>query len=786
MVDVFKAQIPDNNQGLRAEWLKGSWGVNWKPENFYNGIIEGVSIETYLEDLDNLRTLDYVQVHLTESNIFSPSHSAPHQLLESFWQDDTNSNGDPINLIVPRQTADDPFLAWLKAIKAKGLKTMVYVNSYNLLARDEENIPNGFPDISNRWMNWCDTNPEAQAFINSKSYHNGNGRRKYMFCYAEFILKEYSKRYGDLIDAWAFDSADNIMEVECGDNPASEDVNDQRIYQAFAEACRSGNPNAAISFNNSVGTFTKPFTTATYFDDFTFGHPFGGAGNMVETQSLYDRNFGICEFLQNSNGNVFRTDDRTWNNNVVGRFFPKWSTTAWNAGSTPCLTDTQFVEWTSTAIIDAGSITWGTALIRNNLVNDPILTIQPLALEQYMLADNYLKENQYSDIPNWARQHTIFPPAYKNIQYSHKLKENVDFWDPQGNSITSLIASGSFPSWLTITEVETGIWEFSGIPIETTNTSYNFDLNISNNANSSSRKVELKVFENITSEPITIDVQIQAEENTTYNSGAIKMTGLGTIPNYNNTFEINITVTPNGDFTQYPNAVIVSGESDSSGNSTTRSWGISGDGTNESSNDRIFAGEEQFSATISNATLGAIYGSSNITAENITIDTFKSITIVNAHSVGDRFTFSADNSADFELGRFNNEVKKVVDLTSESSNTQIESFTIKNGSTSSNDKWAVENIIVQVSFTNLPSTLDVSSNLNQIELFKLYPNPANNQISFNINSVKTEIFNITGKLVKSVSQTKNTIDISTLNSGIYIVKVQSEEGNIFFKKLLKE
>lgn len=530
-----KAQVPDPNQGKRADWMLGSWGLNWKPENFYSGLIEDVSIQSYLENLKDIRTIDYIQVHLTESNIYSPSHSAPSTLLESFWEGDTDSNGNPINLIVPRASSgSDPFLSWLKAIKGAGLKTMVYVNSYNLLARDETRISNYFPNVSERWKNYCDTDPTVQTFINSKSYHfdGVHSRRPYMFCYAEFVLKEYAIRYGDLIDAWGFDSADNVMEEECGDNPASEDINDQRIYEAFANAVHAGNPNAAIAFNNSVGTAAAPFTTATYFDDYCFGHPFGGAGNMVETTSLYDRNFGICEFMQDNTGHPFTGDTRAWNDNVVGRFFPKLSTTAWNAGNTPCLTDEQFVEWNRVGIINAGSILWGTPLIRTNLLNSPVLTIQPYALTQLSLTDTYFKEFQLPGAPNWARQHTVLPDATIGEPYSHRLVQDIDFWDPEGDIITSLLTLDSFPTWLTIIETESGVWTLSGTPNETTDTEYEFYLKVSDafggssrlvnmNVNASSLSVEdiyqdnkyaLKLFPNPTSGNISFNIEPQLIE----------------------------------------------------------------------------------------------------------------------------------------------------------------------------------------------------------------------------------------------------------------------------------
>jgi hypothetical protein len=41
-------------------------------------------------------------------------------------------------------------------------------------------------------------------------------------------------------------------------------------------------------------------------------------------------------------------------------------------------------------------------------------------------------------------------------------------------------------------------------------------------------------------------------------------------------------------------------------------------------------------------------------------------------------------------------------------------------------------------------------------------------------------------LVKIDTTRKKTIDISRLKNGIYIVRVQTEEGDIFFNKIIKE
>ena len=508
-------EIINPEQGLRADWLRGSWGVLWATKNNFNGNIEGVTIDAFLAQIDHLQTIDFVQVQLANSNIFSPVHLAPHDIIESLWQGDTDNNGDPINLVVPRASAADPFLSWIEAIDAAGLRTEVYINSYNLLARSPDGIPSDYPDVSARWENYCDTNPTAQAFINNHPYIDVEDppRRKYMFCYAEFILKEYSLRYGDLIDAWCFDSADNIMEA-CGDDAGSGLLDDQRIYQAFAEACQSGNPNAAISFNNSVGTAAAPFSTATRFDDYTFGHPFGGAGNMVDDPpSLYGRNFAICEYMKQHNGLPFATtDDRDWNDNVVGHFFPKQSTTAWSAGAAPCLTDEQFVEWTAEGVINGGAITWGTPLVRQNLENSPILTLQPYAVNQLELMDDHFSELQFPDRPNWRRADTPLPSAKVGEAYSHSLTDGDDFWDPAGGSISSLTLIDQ-PAWLTVAESSpgSGVWILSGNPTETTATEYSFDLQITSAAESATRTVELVVAPS--PNPVVSNVEVNLGED---------------------------------------------------------------------------------------------------------------------------------------------------------------------------------------------------------------------------------------------------------------------------------
>ena len=132
----MSAQIPDPDQGLRAEWMRGTYGLNWKPAQSANGRseLEILTIKPFLEQIRGLKTVDYIQLHLGESFIYSPVHLGPHELLENLWQGDTDENGKPVNLVVPRASIGrDPFLDLIHDVRKAGLKVQVYVNCTNML-----------------------------------------------------------------------------------------------------------------------------------------------------------------------------------------------------------------------------------------------------------------------------------------------------------------------------------------------------------------------------------------------------------------------------------------------------------------------------------------------------------------------------------------------------------------------------------------------------------------------------------------------------------------------------
>ncbi|WP_299102166.1 alpha-amylase family glycosyl hydrolase [uncultured Winogradskyella sp.] len=72
--------------------------------------------------------------------------------------------------------------------------------------------------------------------------------------------------------------------------------------------------------------------------------------------------------------------------------------------------------------------------------------------------------------------------------------------------------------------------------------------------------------------------------------------------------------------------------------------------------------------------------------------------------------------------------------------------------------------------------------------FSIFPNPSENAFSINANISNVEIYDLTGKLVKSYNGdfTKtDSFDISSLNSGIYMVRVQNENNQVLTSKLIK-
>ncbi|MGJ8691867.1 MAG: RICIN domain-containing protein [Thalassotalea sp.] len=510
-VDSVEVAVEGQAIDGRAGWMRGTWGINWKPVNVYNGKSEQLTIDQFITQISDFKTVDYIQLHLGESAVKSSVHIAPLDILESLWQGDTDENGEPINLIVPRASSGiDPFLDMLLATKAAGMKTQIYINSSTMLRRVDDSAADGYtpnpdylPNITERWKALCDTDTEIQAFLNSQSYHfsDEHPERQYMFAYTEFVLKVYSERYGDLIDAWLFDTGEYID--HSGDNSTNGVKEDQTLYAAFANAARAGNPNAPVSFNNGPERDTEasnPFSEATHYDDYMFGHPYNGGRNMGNHDNgLYDRNYAHIQKMTETAGNIHsgnEVHDWDFDDKVVGHFDPPMSTTSWNGGNTAALTDEEFMLWNLEATQAGGAMSWGVPLVAKSGLGDSLL-IRDWGMAQLEQMDEHLSLYQQAGAPNWARSETPLPDAQAGVVYSHTLVEGVDFWDPEGDAISMRVldtADGA-PSWLTVAEdsANPGTWILQGTPSTAADANNEFRLEISDASGTRNRWVKLNV-----------------------------------------------------------------------------------------------------------------------------------------------------------------------------------------------------------------------------------------------------------------------------------------------------
>ncbi|MGJ8654511.1 MAG: hypothetical protein ACSHX8_14720 [Opitutaceae bacterium] len=468
-----------------------------------------------LDKIQDFKTMDVVQVRLSDGAVLSASHWAPHRLLELLCRGKIGPERDEVNLCVPPwgdlnkpEPENDPILAKMQAIKAAGFALKAYANCENFVGSNSQE----WEPIALRWKKFCDTNPAVVAFVNSQPYHTGvwdrkenryvdatekSPNRKYMFCYAELVLKDYALRYGDLIDEWIFDSATDINQN--GDNPDSGLFEEQRIYQAFAKAVHAGNPKIAIAFNNGRSTVKSPnypFASPTRFDDFTFGHGFGGNNSHGSKEGgQFKRNYAHVERMTETNGFVFAGGGQTWDDQIVGNFHSKLSTAGWKSGGKQAWEEADFLQWNLEAMQAGGMMTWdGSATSKKQ--RDWVL--RQWSYDLLKALDDYLAVHESPGAPNWARAFTVLPEAVVSRSYQHELIVGKDLWDPEGDRITEIRKSPDAPEWLTIRMDATrqDRWVLSGTPTASLEDRLTFSLIASDSTGKTgARDVEIRFSE---------------------------------------------------------------------------------------------------------------------------------------------------------------------------------------------------------------------------------------------------------------------------------------------------
>ncbi|MDB4311021.1 hypothetical protein N9965_01135, partial [bacterium] len=318
--------------------------------------------------------------------------------------------------------------------------------------------------------------------------------RKYMFCYAEYVLKDYALRYGDYFGSWVFD--DGATMAQNGDSQTSGLIEEQRIYQAYANAVHAGNPDLPIAFNNGRSTVNYasfPYAHAVRFDDFTFGHAFGGNDDHAsKTGTQFANNYKHIARMTATNGYVHDGGNWDWDDLIVGNFHSKLSTKSWKFGTIQAWEEADFFQWNLEALQAGGHITWNGSITRT----DP--TLQTWAHDLLTALDDHLSQHESPGAPNWTRAHTVLPDAVMGLPYHHVLEVEKDFWDPEGDVISAITATGDAASWLSIDEDPNmlGRWVMSGTP-SGSDAEMTFNLRATDvNGQSGDREVELTLDKN--------------------------------------------------------------------------------------------------------------------------------------------------------------------------------------------------------------------------------------------------------------------------------------------------
>lgn len=77
-------------------------------------------------------------------------------------------------------------------------------------------------------------------------------------------------------------------------------------------------------------------------------------------------------------------------------------------------------------------------------------------------------------------------------------------------------------------------------------------------------------------------------------------------------------------------------------------------------------------------------------------------------------------------------------------------------------------------------------NLTLSDKISIYPNPTKSILNFSEKVREVTVYDLSGRIMKTVKTTLNVLDISSIPNGNYILKVVTEKGEKFIKKIIKK
>jgi len=104
----------------------------------------------------------------------------------------------------------------------------------------------------------------------------------------------------------------------------------------------------------------------------------------------------------------------------------------------------------------------------------------------------------------------------------------------------------------------------------------------------------------------------------------------------------------------------------------------------------------------------------------------------------------------------------------------------------------VDNVPAGANFTDdlaFCATLSVDDEVLVENTITVYPNPSSDKIFIKNNSNATltnvEVFNLLGSLILQTNVTEE-IDITRFSNGIYMLRITTDTGNVFIKRVIKQ
>jgi hypothetical protein len=110
--------------------------------------------------------------------------------------------------------------------------------------------------------------------------------------------------------------------------------------------------------------------------------------------------------------------------------------------------------------------------------------------------------------------------------------------------------------------------------------------------------------------------------------------------------------------------------------------------------------------------------------------------------------------------------------------TSITQFALRQSTSSVNETIHIDNLIIGQTFN---STLSIDDKLQKLSL-NIYPSPVNETLNFSglIAPVKISVFDMLGKQ-HIETEVINTLDVSALKPGFYMVQIKNETRSKVFK-----